>query len=689
MRRNNTLRTIIIAVAILWAIYELYPTFVVTSLKGRADVHASALTKLTNIQYDDLNQALTKGVLEQRVRQALQGRNGELTTALREVEALVKLNDELAKHESRAIKRGLDLQGGSYLVYEVDLPKMAHDVAKNKDARFDEILREVEAEAAKPNVDFFEVLQQRFVDRQIRLNRYFGERSQTDNEIIDNLRKNATDAVDRNLEILRNRIDQFGVSEPSITRQGDRRIVIELAGISDVARAKNIIGQTALLEFQLVYDPEVVNDVFTKIDAAVKRDLAGSKDSSALASTTADTATQAAKVREEQEVSVKDLFSGSSILGGDTSEAQAAGTDSTVAVDKEIFGEKPFLSLGAALGPDFAFPAKNQRVVERIINSPEVRRVIPPDAELAWSSKPEPVADNQYHRLYLLKKEAELTGTYLTEAQATISSGSGVVRQGDWQVNMSMNDQGAKIFSRVTAANVNKRLAIVLDGKVVMAPNIDERIPSGSAVIRGSMNADEAQDLAIVLRAGALQVPMKVIEERTVGPSLGRDSIAKGQYSAILGFVLVVIFMVIYYKFSGLIATVALLFNVILVMAALAFFKATLTLPGVAGIILTIGMAVDANVLIFERIREELRTGKTVRAAIEAGYNRAFWTIFDSNITTLLTALVLYQFGTGPIRGFAVTLSIGIIASMFTAIVVTRLIFDFITTRRRVATLSI
>lgn len=689
MRRNNTLRTIIIAVAILWAIYELYPTFIVTSLKGKVDAHASALTKLTNIQYDDINQALTKGVLEQRVRQALRDRNGELTTALREVEALVKLNDELAKHEGRAIKRGLDLQGGSYLVYEVDLPEMARDVAKNKDARFDEIMREVEAEAAKPNVDFFEVLHQSFADRQIRLNRYFGERSQTDNEVIDQLRKDASDAVDRNLEILRNRIDQFGVSEPSITRQGDRRIVIELAGISDVARAKNIIGQTALLEFQLVYDPEVVNDVFTKIDAAVKRDLAGSKDSSALASTTADTAVQAAKVREEQEVSVKDLFSGSSILSGDTTAAQAAGTDSTVAVDKEIFGEKPFLSLGAALGPDFAFPAKNQRVVERIINSPEVRRVIPPDAELAWSSKFEQVADNQYYRLYLLKKEAELTGTYLTEAQATISSGSGVVRQGDWQVNMRMNDQGAKIFSRVTAANVNKRLAIVLDGKVVMAPNIDERIPSGSAVIRGNMNAEEAQDLAIVLRAGALQVPMKVIEERTVGPSLGRDSIAKGQYSAILGFVLVVIFMVIYYKFSGLIATTALLLNVILVMAALAFFKATLTLPGVAGIILTIGMAVDANVLIFERIREELRTGKTVRAAIEAGYNRAFWTIFDSNITTLLTALVLYQFGTGPIRGFAVTLSIGIIASMFTAIVVTRLIFDFITTRRRVATLSI
>ncbi len=252
-----------------------------------------------------------------------------------------------------------------------------------------------------------------------------------------------------------------------------------------------------------------------------------------------------------------------------------------------------------------------------------------------------------------------------------------------------MNDQGARIFSRVTGANVNKRLAIVLDGKVMMAPNIEDRIPNGSAVIRGSMGAQEAQDLAIVLRAGALQVPMKVIEERTVGPSLGKDSIAKGQFSAILGLVIVIVFVSIYYKLSGLIANTALLMNLVIVMAALAFFDATLTLPGVAGIILTIGMAVDANVLIFERIREELRAGKTVRAAIDQGYSRAFWAIFDSNLTTLLTAIVLYQFGTGPIRGFAVTLSIGIVASMFTAIVVTRVIFDFVTSRRRMATLSI
>ncbi|MDZ7343327.1 MAG: protein translocase subunit SecD, partial [candidate division KSB1 bacterium] len=370
------------------------------------------------------------------------------------------------------------------------------------------------------------------------------------------------------------------------------------------------------------------------------------------------------------------------------SDTQHLAQDS-VRVDKEIFAENPFLSLLRNVNNRVSVPADNYRAVERILNSPEVQKVIPADAKFAWSNKPEKVADTEYYTLYLLKKEAELTGAMLNDAQATIASGAGMTRQGEWVVSMQMNSEGTKVFSRVTGANVNKQLAIVLDGKVVMAPNIREKIPSGTAQIEGNMGANEAKDLAIVLRAGSLQAPMQVIAEHTVGPSLGRDSITKGQLSAVIGFVFVILFMVFYYKLSGLVATVALLFNVVIVMAALAFFKATLTLPGVAGIILTIGMAVDANVLIFERIREELRHGKTVRTAIDLGYSRAFLTIVDANLTTLLTALVLYQFGTGPIRGFAVTLSIGIIASMFTAIVVTRVIFDYFTSRRQLARLSI
>jgi preprotein translocase subunit SecD len=327
--------------------------------------------------------------------------------------------------------------------------------------------------------------------------------------------------------------------------------------------------------------------------------------------------------------------------------------------------------------------------VERILNNPEVQRLIPPDAEFVWSNKPEKVADEAYYTLYLIKKEPDLNGALLTDARQQIATGAGLTRQGEWTVTMQLNDEGTKTFSRVTGANVNKRLGIVLDKKVVMAPNIKEKIPSGSASIEGNMNADEAKDLAIVLRAGALKAPMQVIEERTVGPSLGQDSISKGTWSAIISLIIVMAFMAIYYKLSGVLADIALVLNLLMVLACMAFLKATLTLPGIAGIILTIGMAVDANVLILERIREELRTGKTVRTSIEAGYDRAFWTIFDANITTLLTALVLYQFGTGPIKGFAVTLMFGLAVSMFTAIVVTRVVYDYVTRRYNLKALSI
>ncbi|RKY89418.1 protein translocase subunit SecD, partial [candidate division KSB1 bacterium] len=288
-----------------------------------------------------------------------------------------------------------------------------------------------------------------------------------------------------------------------------------------------------------------------------------------------------------------------------------------------------------------------------------------------------------------VKKEPELTGKYLNDADVQIGGGSSLASAGQPVVTMKMNSEGAKIFARVTGANVGRRLAIVLDNKVYSAPRINTKIPHGNAIIEGMADMKEAKDLAIVLRAGALPAPVKIIEERTVGPSLGADSIRKGTKSAIIGLILVIVFMMIYYRLSGLIADIALVMNLIIILAVLAGFHFTLTLPGVAGIILTIGMAVDANVLIFERIREELRTGKTIRASIDAGYSRAFTTILDANITTLITAIVLYQFGTGPIRGFALTLSIGILSSMFTALVVTRLIFDYITEKFALRKLSI
>jgi preprotein translocase subunit SecD len=561
------------------------------------------------------------------------------------------------------------------------------DVAKNKDTRFEAIMKELDKVAATPNADYFDALQKNFVEAGIRLNRNFGSRAQTDAQIIDELKKEADDSIARNLEILRNRIDQFGVSEPSITKQGNRRVVVELAGITDVNRAKNIIGKTALLEFKLVKEPQIFQDVITKIDNLLKRDLAAKPGQVAAIDPAAiDSAGAAGKVSKDKSVNVSELFAGSSIMPGDSADA----SQDSVQVDKEIFSGNPFISLFRNIGTgEVAVPGKNVRAVERILNNPEVQKLIPPDAEFAWSNKPEKVADETYYNLFLLKKEPELNGSLLTDAHQQIASGAGMTRQGEWTVNMQLNDEGTKIFSRVTGANVNKRLGIVLDSKVVMAPNIKEKIPSGSASIEGNMDANEAKDLAIVLRAGALQAPMQVIEERTVGPSLGQDSISKGTWSAIISLVIVMVFMAIYYKLSGVLADLALVLNLVMLLACMAFLKATLTLPGIAGIILTIGMAVDANVLILERIREELRTGKTIRTAVDAGYDRAFWTIFDSNITTLLTALVLYQFGTGPIKGFAVTLMFGLAVSMFTAIVVTRVVYDYFTRRYNLRTLSI
>jgi preprotein translocase subunit SecD len=276
---------------------------------------------------------------------------------------------------------------------------------------------------------------------------------------------------------------------------------------------------------------------------------------------------------------------------------------------------------------------------------------------------------------FLLREKTLMTGEVLKDAQVRFDEFN------QPYVALEFDPRGAKMFDRITAKNVKKRLAIILDDNVYSAPVIQERISGGRAQITGRFTENEARDLAIVLRAGALPAPVKILENRSVGPSLGRDLIDKGLKSIIIGGILVVFFMVIYYKMSGAIADFALILNLILIMGALAGLRATLTLPGIAGIILTIGMAVDANVLIFERIREELRLGKTPRAAIDGGYSKALLTIMDANITTLIAAVVLFQFGTGPVKGFAVTLSIGIVASLFTALFVSRVVFEILLTK--------
>lgn len=685
MRKNNLLKTLLIVLVIGWSGVVLMPTFQLNQQQKTAEEYYKEIEEATSLTRNDIKAALSQGNLELQVRDTFKGTNGKsVEELLEDVNALIELDEQIAENEPKSIKLGLDLQGGTYLVYEVDLPSLLESLSKQRDANFDAAIEEVKSRVNTQNEDFFDALQAVFQEKDMRLNRHFGVRGDSDDKIIQDLKDQAEDAVERTLEVLRNRIDQFGVSEPSITKQGADRIVVELAGVQDVERAKSIIGTTALLEFQMEAEPEVASAVLREINLVMKKQMAKDQGED-VETATADSHETPQKLRRDTEVSLEDVFGESSIF------EETAGTDSsdagsTVLLHQEIFQDRPFDALLANLGGDIGVPTKNVRTVERILNSPGVREIMPNDAEFLFLNKPTRIGEQEYYRLYMVKKEPEMTGRMIANANVQIGS---QLRAGEAMVGMELTSEGAKIFSKVTGANIGKRMAIVLDGKIVSIPNIQERIPSGNAQITGMANMDEAKDLAIVLRAGALPAPIQVIQERTVGPSLGQDSIQKGTSSALAGLAVVVIFMVVYYRLSGLVADVALLLNIFIIMAVLAGFHATLTLPGVAGIILTIGMAVDANVLIFERIREELRHGKTVRAAIDNGYARAFKTIIDANVTTLLTALVLYQFGTGPIRGFALTLSIGILASMFTAIVVTRVIFDYFTNKMTMQKLSI
>jgi preprotein translocase subunit SecD len=313
-----------------------------------------------------------------------------------------------------------------------------------------------------------------------------------------------------------------------------------------------------------------------------------------------------------------------------------------------------------------------------------LKGIVPEGSLLLYQRQVDPKTGGVKRIPFLLKEKTLMTGEVLKDARVTIDT-----QFNEPHVALEFDDIGAKLFEQITGANVKKRLAIILDDNVYSAPVIQERIAGGRAQITGRFDMKEAGDLAIVLRAGALPAPVNIIEQRSVGPSLGQDSIRKGVFSTFISALLVALFMIFYYRGSGVIADIALFLNIVFVMGALAIFRATLTLPGIAGLVLSIGMAVDANILIFERIKEELRWGKTVRAAVDEGYRRAFVTILDSNLTTLIAALFLYQFGTGPVRGFAVTLSIGILANIFTAVYVTRWAFDFLTLKVKIKALSI
>ncbi len=489
----------------------------------------------------------------------------------------------------------------------------------------------------------------------------------------------ASDAVDRAKEILRNRVDQFGVAEPLIAVQGGDRIVVELPGISDPDRARELIGQTALLEFKLVESPELSSVLIERIDRALE--AAAGLDTAS----TADTATTPTERGE-----LESLF-GSDTAGTDTSTRatelqtetpELSGADTGEVLPPQIPKESPLSSLlDPSGGYGFMVARDEVPLVRMILARPDVQKLVPPDVQFAWGTRTEFVGGLEVERLYLLKKQVELEGKYLTDAKPSFDQFRKPI------VNFQLTREGGRKFARLTGANINKGLAIVLDGRVESAPEIQSRIQDrGQITMGGTAQYEDANDLSIVLRAGALPAPVNVIENNVIGPSLGQDSINRGVTASLLGLTAVFLIMLIYYRLSGLIANLGLLFNGVFLLGVMAVLHATLTMPGIAGFILSLGMSVDANVLIFERIREEMRAGKSVRNAIDAGYDRAMSAIIDSHVTTMITALALFIFGTGPIKGFAVTLLWGVAISLFTAVVVTRVVFDF---RKAYKTLSI
>ena len=555
--------------------------------------------------------------------------------------------DELTYFESKSIKQGLDLKGGIYIVLEVDLPQLINTLAKNKDKKFDTFLEELSEDYKNNSTDFFTLFEEKALEKDLKLPRYFISYGKTKDQIIEQLNLQSADSINRIIEIIQNRVDQFGVAEPTIQKQGNNRVIVELAGVQDSERARDLLQSTALLELMIVKDIESTNTIVRQIDNLAAMNIEKTNDD------------------------VDQLF--------DTNNS-----------DENSLG---FSSLLIAVGSDLAISTSNLSKLQNILNQDNVKQVLDATGSLFLTGNSAITLINDFgeeeevYLLYHLVDNAELTGGVIEDAQMRLSQSG--VSAGQATVQVEMSNEGSREWARITGSNINKRIAIVLDKKVHMAPVIRSQIFGGGTVIEGMDSIQEAEDIAIVLRAGSLPVPVTIQEERTVGASLGADSVSKGTYSMLVGLLIVILFIIFYYKLSGFIASFAVIWTLILLLGILALLGATLTLPGIAGLILTVGMSVDANVIIFERIKEELRNGKSVRSAIDAGYERAITTIVDANLTTGIAAAVLYQYGSGPIKGFATVLFWGIIVSMFTAIIVTRFIFDYVTSKRTIEKLSI
>lgn len=627
-----------------------------------------------------------------------------------------KNTQELISAREKRLKLGLDLKGGMYVVLDVDVVKLLEDMARKKDEQLTGVLAEVKEISKTSDELILETFKLKLREKGLNLKNYYGEIRDSEADIEATLSKEIDNSLDRAVEIVRNRVDQYGVAEPQIQKIGNSRIIIELPGVSNPEEVRKLLEGTALLEFKLVYDPQkavkvfeainklMVGDTSIAVDTAfstvipdslkAKNESLTSKDTTK--NTSASNKDSLSKKKNTTSIT-KDSLKDKKIAANkdnkkDTSKNKndtAKDTDTSLATDtseesdtsaaqlseEEFKAKYPFFTLvqmnqesGTA---DGYVKDSDKDKVERILNREDVKAIIPTDLIFAWSNKTFDAEGEKIHVLYTVKKDAEMTGKVVTNARSNIDPTNNTPI-----VSMEMDSEGSSDWARITGANINKRIAIVLDNVVYSAPVVRSKITGGNSQIEGMANVQEAKLLEIVLKAGALPAPVKIIEERSIGPSLGEDSIRSGILSSIASLILIGLFMMYYYKFGGTIADVALVINMLFILGVMASLQATLTLPGIAGLILSIGMSVDTNVLIFERIREEIRAGKPLKTSVELGYKKAFSAIIDSHLTTIITAIILYQFGSGPIQGFAITLIFGLLANLFTAIVITHYVFD-------------
>lgn len=614
--------------------------------------------------------------------------------------------EKIKKSLKNRMKLGLDLKGGMYVVLDVDVIKLLEDLAnpKAKDEMFMQSLNEVSEQLKTSEEPVLKLFSANLKSKGKNILSYFGDTRQDEATVEKELQEKIDQAIEGAVRTVRSRVDQYGVAEPQIQTVGGKRIIVELPGVSNADEIRRLLKQTAVLQFHLLQDInkviKVMQDIDKRLEVSDIKDSLSTSDTSLAkldnvkqdsTGITKPTEKTSAGDKEKKDTSKskkesikKDTTKTKKDTTGtkkDTSKssdtsttADTTGLDTNEQMTQEEFLKKyPFTALFdlnyLQQAGELITNAVNKEKIDRLLKREDIKAVIPSDMIFVWSASRE--TEEEYYILYALRKEAELTGKVLEEVRADMDPNDNRPK-----VSMVMNTEGANEWARITGANIGKRCAIVLDGVVYSAPTIQNKITGGRSEISGIPTLQDAKLIEIVLRAGSLPAPLSIIEERTIGPSLGEDSIRAGINSSIAALILVAIFMIVYYRMGGNVSVIALVINVFFVFGIMASFKATLTVPGIAGLILSIGMAVDTNVLIYERIREEIKSGKPLRTSVDIGYKKALSAIIDSHLTSIITGVILYQFGSGPIQGFALILIFGLLSNLFTAIIVTHFIFD-------------